>query len=153
MSCQDSYRRLSLRMHALRTAWSQDVTRLRMAFPKENDGHRHERLFLFFFFCSKSFCCTAAIHSSRLCWSFWKEKRRSLVDPLPARVQAIITHDCGIFLEGLLTVEAKKSKIKQRTLMAYTSATSTLSIKQWNARTTKFWWTEVSSHNSRHEPP
>ena len=60
----------------------------------------------------------------------------SRVDSAPARrVQAIITHDCGIFLEGSLTVEAKK---KQRTLMAYTSAASTLSIKQWNARTTTF---------------
>ena len=32
---------LSLRMHELCKAWSQDVTRLRMAFPKENDSNGH----------------------------------------------------------------------------------------------------------------
>ena len=45
--CQAGDWRLSLRMHALRTAWSQDVTRLRMAFLKENDGHGHDCLFCF----------------------------------------------------------------------------------------------------------
>ena len=49
LSSQDSGRRLSLRMYALRTTWSQDLTRSRMAFPKENDSHGQDYLFCFSF--------------------------------------------------------------------------------------------------------
>ena len=129
-----------------------DVTRLRMAFSKENDSHGHDRLFVLG---SKSFCCTAAIHSARLCGSFGKEKT-----PVPGRSCTSTTSatDHHTRLRHFLGEIAyrrskKKARKKQRTLMAYTSATSKLSIKQWNARTMKFWGTEVSSHNSRHEPP
>ena len=147
-------RRLSLRMHARRKdrmwlVWEW-LSRKKITATDTTD---------FFVFGSKSFCHSsfclhpAAIHSARLCGSFRNQKGRSRVDPAPARrVQAIITPDCGIFLEGSLTVEAKKQKKikKQRTLMAYTSAIIPL---QRNATKTKFWGTEVSSHNSRHEPP
>ena len=52
--------------------------------------------------------------------SFGKEKRWSRVDPAPARrVQAIITRDCGILLEGSLTVEAKKAKKKKKAKTSY----------------------------------
>ena len=49
---------------------------------QDNDGHGHACVFCFWF----QVCCTAAIHSARLCGSFGKEKRRSWIDPAPARV-------------------------------------------------------------------
>ena len=70
---------------------------------------------VFFVLGSNSFCCTAAVHSARLCGSFGKEKRRSRVDPAPARrVQPIITHDCGILFEKSLTWNRSSQKKKIR---------------------------------------
>ena len=57
------------------------------------------------------------------------------------------------FLGGIASRRSKRSKKSKELLRPTTSATSTLSIKQWNARTTKLRGTEVSSHNSRDECP
>ena len=108
---------------------------------------------------SKSFCCTAAIHSARLCRSFEKEKRWFRADPALAQSTSAGNHHTRLrhFL-GEITPYSKHTVLKSKkeeknALMAHSSTISKLTIKQWNARTTKFWGAEVSSHNSRYEPP
>ena len=113
---------------------------------------------VFLVFGSKSFCCRAAIHSARLCIvRDWRNVGPG-VDPAPARpVQPIITYDCGILLEKSLTwnrpSKKKKKKKKKSPWPCNTSAISSYTLKQPEVRMRKFWGTEVSSHNSTHEPP
>ena len=113
MSCQAGGRRLDFADACTTHGVKSRCDSSENGFP-ERKWRPRTRMSFFFVFGSKSFSCTAAIHSARLCGSFGKECR-SRVDPaLARRVQAISTHDCGIFLAGSLTVEAKKRKKKAK---------------------------------------
>ena len=112
------------------------MTRLRMAFPKENDDHGHDRLSFCFWF--QILLLYGGYPQRSPVWIL-----RERETPFPGRsctsTASAGNHHTRLrhFLGGIAHRRSKKSKRKARTLMAYTSATSTLGIKQWNARTTR----------------
>ena len=93
--------RFSLRMHALRTARSQDLTRPRMAFPKENDSHRHDLYFLFFV---PNPSAVRRLSTALTCVDSTGRRNASPGSVLHRHYACtIITHVCGILKEKSLT--------------------------------------------------
>ena len=109
---------------------------------------------VFFVFGSKSFCCRAAIHSARLC--IVREGETPVLGRSCTRTTNAANHHIRLrhSLGEVTHLKPPKPK-KKKNPWPYTSATSsyTLNMKQHEVRTRKFWGTEVSSHNSTHEPP